>query len=47
MNQLEEQHKLKDIQLNEATKMIQKLESENEDLKIRSKYRLNVEGNNS
>ena len=33
MNQLEEQHKLKDIQLNEATKMIQKLESENEDLK--------------
>ena len=47
MNQLEEQHTLKDIQLNEAMKMIQKLESENEDLKIRSKYRLNVEGNNS
>ena len=47
MNQLEEQHKLKDIQLNEAMKMIQKLKSENENLKIRFKDRLNVEGNNS
>ena len=47
MNQLEEQHKLKDIQLNEAMKMIQKLKSENENLKIRFKDRLKVEGNNS
>ena len=47
MNQLEEQHKLKDIQLNEAMKMIQKLKSENENLKIRFEDRLNLEGNNS